>query len=135
MHHRNQARTSRTQHILKWCLKIGTYQGTLSTAKLPRKLGVKRTTLTRWLNGSLAVPENILQNIRHCAVAPYRTLSLRSVIIKQPRLPEQLIATNYEWMTMIFEQMNILSKRKFCNKLRKNRYFLSKPGASPANQI
>jgi len=112
-----------TQYTLIWCLKIGEYLGTLNIHALGRLLDVKSDILRRWMAGKQVAPEVKLSSIKTHALAPYRSGHRK----KMPRstatanvLNADLIETKYLWRIMLFDEMSIQTKRRYCKRLKKD---------------
>jgi len=122
MQDRKRLKKLHTQYSLIWCLKIGEYLGTLSIAELRQLLDVKSDVIDRWLSGKQTAPDIKLNIIKRRAFAPYR-IGHRQRVLKsyadETTLDAELVETKYLWKMMLFDEMNTLTKRRYCKRLKK----------------
>lgn len=110
------------QYSLIWCLKIGEYLGTLSNNEIRQLLDVKSDVLARWLSGKQTAPDIKLNIIKRRAFAPYG-IGHRQRVLKsyahETMLDAELVEAKYLWKMMLFDEMNTLTKRRYCKRLKK----------------
>ncbi|WP_379055701.1 hypothetical protein [Methylophilus luteus] len=118
---RNKSRIEKlqTQYSLEWSLKIGAYLGTLTRQKAIKLADVKPAIFQRWLFGALAAPADKLNRIKQHAYAALRTRQRKKR--KQHQVAhtnEQIIKTQFLWKQLIFDQLRVVAKRRFCTRMK-----------------
>jgi hypothetical protein len=109
-----------TQHSLNWSLKIGDHLGTLTPHQAVRLVNTKPVIFHRWLSGKLAAPVNKLEKIKSCAFAEFRRRHRKVSRLQRITISDvELIKAKFLWKNMIFDQMNMITKRRFCIGLKK----------------
>lgn len=109
-----------TQHSLKWSLKIGDYLGTLTPHQAVRLVNAKPAIFHRWMSGKLAAPVSKLEKIKSCAFAEFRRRHRKASRLKRVTASDvEVIKAKFLWKNMIFDQMNMITKRRFCIGLKK----------------
>lgn len=122
MQNRKPLKKLHTQYTLLWCLKVGDYLGTLDPHTINRELNIKPAMFQRWLSGMQMPPEVVLNKIKIRAFAPYRIHQRKKVLRAYPcdaAYQPDLIETKYLWKLMLFDEMNMLTKSRFCKRLKK----------------
>jgi hypothetical protein len=118
---RNKSRIEKlqTQYSLEWSLKIGAYLGTLTLQKAIKLAEVKPAIFHRWLIGALAAPASKLDRIKQHAYAALRTVQRKRR--KQHHVAdtdEQVIKAQFLWKQLIFDQLRVVAKRRFCTRMK-----------------
>lgn len=109
-----------TQHSLKWSLKIGDHLGTLTPYQAVKLVNTKPAIFHRWMSGKLAAPVSKLEKIKSCAFAEFRRRHRKTSRLKRVTASDvEVIKARFLWKNMIFDQLNMISKRKFCIGLKK----------------
>lgn len=109
-----------TQHSLKWSLKIGDHLGTLTPYQAVKLVNTKPAIFHRWMSGKLAAPVNKLEKIKSCAFAEFRRRHRKTSRLKRVTASDvEVIKARFLWKNMIFDQLNMISKRRFCIGLKK----------------
>lgn len=109
-----------TQHSLKWSLKIGDHLGTLTPYQAVKLVNTKPAIFHRWMTGKLAAPVNKLEKIKSCAFAEFRRRHRKTSRLKRVTASDlEVIKARFLWKNMIFDQLNMISKRRFCIGLKK----------------
>ena len=109
-----------TQNSLKWSLKIGDYLGTLTPHQAVRLVNAKPAIFHRWMSGKLAAPVSKLEKIKSCAFAEFRRRHRKASRLQQVTASDvEVIKAKFLWKNMIFDQMNMITKRRFCIGLKK----------------
>jgi hypothetical protein len=109
-----------TQQSLKWSLKIGDYLGTLTPHQAVKLVNTKPAIFHRWMSGKLAAPVNKLEKIKSCAFAEFRRRHRKALRLQRITASDvEVIKAKFLWKNMIFDQMNMITKRRFCIGLKK----------------
>lgn len=109
-----------TQHSLKWSLKIGDYLGTLTPHQAVRLVNAKPAMFHRWMSGKLAAPVSKLEKIKSCAFAEFRRRHRKVSRWQRVTTSDvEVIKARFLWKNMLFDQMNMITKRRFCIGLKK----------------
>lgn len=109
-----------TQYSLKWSLKIGSHLGTLTRDQAPKLVNVKPAIFHRWISGKLAAPVSKLDKIKSCAFAEFRRRHRRVMPLKPVSESDlEVMQAKFVWKNMIFDQMSMNAKRRFCSRLKK----------------
>ncbi|MGQ2966664.1 hypothetical protein [Methylophilus sp.] len=124
MHNKTMQNKSRieklqTQYSLEWSLKIGAYLGTLNLHQAIKVANVKPAIFHRWISGSLAAPADKLDSIKQHAYAALRTPQRKRR--KQHQIAdtnEQVIKAQFVWKQLIFDQLRVVAKRRFCTRMK-----------------
>ncbi|MGP1718185.1 MAG: hypothetical protein ACTS9Y_13475 [Methylophilus sp.] len=119
MQNKSRVEKIHTQHSLNWSLKIGKYLGTLNLQKAIKLANVKPVVFHRWISGALAAPANKLERIKHHAFAVTRRKPRKQLNqLKINDTDEQTIRARFVWKQMIFDQLRMVAKRRFCIRLK-----------------
>lgn len=119
MQHKSALIKINSRLTLLWYVKVGEHLKTLRMQQLPQLIDVKPVIVQRWVNGKLAVPNQELHKIKTIALSPYRKQTRKKNMEIEKRLPDEArIRAKFAWKTMIFDQMNIHAKRRFCERLK-----------------
>jgi len=112
-----------TQYSLQWSLKVGHYLGTLNHHKAIKLVNVKPVIFHRWISGKLAAPENKLGKIRYYAFDTFRKRhrKLMSMTLSAEELNEEALRARFLWKIMLFDQLSVVAKRRFCAGLKRNK--------------
>lgn len=109
-----------TQHSLKWSLKIGAHLGTLTRYQAIQLVNVKPAIFHRWISGKLAAPASKLERIKHRAFAKLRRKHRKAVNFTwMTEFDEELMKARFLWKNMLFDQLNMAAKRRFCARLKR----------------
>lgn len=122
MGNKKQLKKLHSQYTLLWCLKVGEFLGTLNTDTICRYVNIKPVVLQRWLSGKQPPPESVLNIIKVRTFASARIHKRQHVLREYPcdvAFQPDLIETKYLWKLMLFDEMNLLTKRRFCRRLKK----------------
>jgi hypothetical protein len=129
MGNKKQLKKLHSQYTLLWCLKVGEFLGTLNTDKICAYVNIKPVVLQRWLSGKQTPPEAVLNRIKVRTFASARIHRRKHVLREYPcdvAYQAELIETKYLWKLMLFDEMNLLTKRRFCRRLKKALLFKNK---------
>jgi dsDNA-specific endonuclease/ATPase MutS2 len=116
---KNRIEKLQTQYSLEWSLKIGEYLGTLTLQKAIKLANVRPDIFHRWLSGGLAAPAEKLDIIKQHAYAALRTRQRKRP--KQHQIAdtnEQVIRAQFAWKQLIFDQLRVVAKRRFCTRMK-----------------
>lgn len=109
-----------TKYSLNWSLKIGSHLGTLDYYQAARLANVKPAIFHRWVSGKLAAPVKKLDKIKCCAFDEFPRRHRRATRLTQVTQSDiEAIKAKYLWKNVIFDQMNMKAKQKFCTRLKK----------------
>lgn len=109
-----------TQQSLKWSLKIGEHLGTLTPYQAVRLVNTKPSIFNRWLTGKLAAPASKLEKIKSFAFDKFKRGYRKASRLKRVTASDvEVIKAKFLWKNMIFDQMNMNAKRRFCARLKK----------------
>lgn len=109
-----------TQHSLKWSLKIGDHLGTLTPSQAVRLANTKPVIFHRWVSGKLAAPVSKLEKIKSCAFAEFRRRHRKATRLNRVTASDlEVLKARFLWKNMIFDQMNMISKHRFCIGLKR----------------
>lgn len=109
-----------TQYSLNWSLKVGAQLGTLDLNRAIQLAHVKPAIFHRWVSGLLAAPSYKLERIKYEAFAISKKKHRKQ--FKQHKITngdEEIITARLFWKQMIFDQLRMVAKRRFCNHLKK----------------
>lgn len=120
MKNKTKIKKLHTQYSLQWSLKVGDQLGTLNMHKAIQLAKVKPIIFQRWVSGKLAAPVNKLDQIKHHAFAIIRQKHRKKInhtlLIEED---EEIIKARFLWKNMIFDQLGMVAKRRFCTGLKK----------------
>ena len=121
MNTRKRIRKLHTQHSLQWSLKIGHHLRTINQQKAIQLANVNPTTFHRWISGKLIAPVIKLDKIKHHALALPKRKHRKIVRLKlTTAFDEETLRAKFLWRHMIFDQLGMRAKRRFCEKLRRS---------------
>lgn len=123
MKHTRKMRKLHTQYSLQWSLKVGHHLGTLNHHKAIKLVNVKPSIFHRWMSGKLAAPKVKLDRIKCYAFDAFRKRHRKSANLGLPvaELDEDMIRARYLWKSMLFDQLNMVAKRRFCAALKRKK--------------
>lgn len=115
-----KARKLHTQYSLQWSLKVGDHLGTLNRGTAIKLVNVKPVIFYRWISGKLVAPANKLERIK-CHAFATANKQYRKVTYRKPRTEwnEEMIRARFLWKSMIFDQLSMVGKRRFCDGVKK----------------
>lgn len=109
-----------TQHSLQWSLKVGSQLGTLTRDQAVKLVNVKPVIFHRWISGKLAAPAIKLDKIKRCAFAELRRPYKKTRRLNQETESDiEIMKAKFLWKNMIFDQLHMVAKRRFCAGLKK----------------
>ncbi len=109
-----------TQYLLNWSLKVGDQLGTLNRHKAIQLANVKPAVFNRWASGKLAAPSCKLNRIKHHAFSTFRVRHRKKVNqCFATEMDPETIKARFLWKSMIFDQLSMVAKHRFCSGLKK----------------
>lgn len=121
-HLKNKSRIKKlhTQYSLNWSLEVGTQLGTLNLDQAIQLANVKPAIFHRWISGTLAAPTYKLDRIKYHAFATSKRKHRKQLNQhKIAKVDEEIIIARLLWKQMIFDQLRMVAKRRFCYRLKK----------------
>lgn len=117
MNHKMKIQKIYTQHSLAWSLKVGGHMGTLTSNQAARLANVKPVVFHRWIFGKLAAPMSKLEKIKKCAFGEFNRCHRKIKYYSQSQMADiDVIKARFIWKGMIFDQLRMTAKRRFCAK-------------------